>query len=79
MAQMTQEEFERWADGAPAGEAVAYHKGNLAHDRFFRGQHVLADAAWAAHMDGWVELVQARIKAGVCLYLAVKRRRRRVV
>lgn len=75
MSEMTQAEFERWVDDAPAGEAKAYHKGNLAAARSLRFVP-LADVAWAAHEDGWVELVQARIKPGTYLYLAVKRSRR---
>lgn len=62
---------------ARAGDKIVYHTGFLMMDRMFGPEfqniHAIATAAFEAHKEGRVDLVQKRIARGVCAYIAVKR------
>lgn len=59
---------------AKAGEAFAYHTGNLIADRDMNaGVAKIANHARDLYERGLVTLVQKRIVPGVCAYLAIRR------
>ncbi len=63
-------------DGITGGARnVIYHRGLLAHDAAMTGERgamlaSVASAAWRAHEDDKVCLVQRRIAPGICEYIA---------
>ena len=72
---MTTTEFDRWLRLAVPGDRVVYHTGLLMKDRLEDEELDLLAVRvwWEGRRGGLVELVQRRIGAGQCEYVAVKR------
>lgn len=68
--------FNHWLINGPKGSKFVYHIGFLANVPSRARRE--ANDAWNAYQEGLVELVQKRIADGQYLYMAVKRRVRRI-
>lgn len=69
---MNAEQFNDALSKAKRGERVAYHSGVLMRDRLYNPEvDARAKAAWKAHEEGRCVLVQRRVDASTCQYLAV--------
>ena len=54
--------------------AITYHIGNLAHDRLYSAEaEARGSEAYAAYIQGRVRLMQRRVSADSCEYIAVPR------
>jgi hypothetical protein len=76
--------FERWLRRSPKGARIVYYAGDLSRDRgdpsapktqsdMQKAVSDLGDAVWRAHEKTQVNLVRARVSAGVFSYVAIKR------
>lgn len=75
---MTLDTFSDFLSNAQPGEAITYHRGNLARMREHgfhpeaRQINAIANNVWMAHKRGEVVLTQRRIGEAACEYIATR-------